>query len=138
MNITGSGATLDLNGINQTIGSLSGVAGSSVLLGSGTLTLGGDNSSTIFSGSISGSGGIIKIGNGTLALAGSNSHSGTTYVNGGVLEIQHNSALGDTAAGTIVQNGGSLLISQSVDIGNETLSLTGLARAAEPCTSARA
>ena len=54
VNITASGATLDLNGINQTIGSLSGVAGSSVLLGSGMLTLGGNGTSTTFSGNISG------------------------------------------------------------------------------------
>jgi fibronectin-binding autotransporter adhesin len=63
VNITASGATLDLNNIDQTIGSLSGVAGSSVLLGSGTLTIDG-NTSSDFSGSISGDGGLV-VGNGT-------------------------------------------------------------------------
>ena len=125
LNLSGSSATLDLNGITQTIGSLTGVAGSSVLLGGGRLTLGGNGNSTTFSGSISGAGDIIKTGNGTFVLIGANSHSGTTYVNGGVLEIRNASALGDTTAGTIVQNGASLLVSQSLDVGNETLSLTG-------------
>src|SRR5690606_20819594 len=39
VNITTAGAALDINNNNQTIGSLSGVANSSVLLGSGTLTI---------------------------------------------------------------------------------------------------
>jgi autotransporter-associated beta strand protein len=62
VNITAAGATLDLNNLNQTIGSLSGVAGSSVLLGSGTLTIDGNTAST-FSGTISGTGGLV-VGNG--------------------------------------------------------------------------
>ena len=56
VSLVGSTATLDINGVNQTIGSLTGVAGSSVLLGSGTLTLGGSGSSTTYSGNISGTG----------------------------------------------------------------------------------
>jgi autotransporter-associated beta strand protein len=86
VNIIASGATLDLNGINQTIGSLAGVAGSSVLLGSGTLTLGGNGTYTTFSGNISGTGGIIKNGGGTFILAGTNSYGGTTWINSGVLK----------------------------------------------------
>jgi autotransporter-associated beta strand protein len=43
-------ATLDLNGFNQTIGSLAGSG--SVTLGSATLTTGNDNTSTAFSGTI--------------------------------------------------------------------------------------
>jgi autotransporter-associated beta strand protein len=86
VNITVGGATLDLNSINQTIGSLTGVAGSSVLLGSGTLTLGGNGTSTTFSGNISGTGGIIKNGGGTFTLAGSNTYGGTTSINGGILK----------------------------------------------------
>jgi fibronectin-binding autotransporter adhesin len=126
VNITGSGATLDLNNYSQTIGSLSGVAGSNVLLGSATLTLGGNNTSTTFSGAISGSGGIAKKGSGTFTLAGENSYAGATSINSGVLEVQNPSALGDTTAGTSVENGASLLISQSLTIGDESLSLNGL------------
>jgi autotransporter-associated beta strand protein len=86
LNITASGATLDLNGINQTVGSLTGVTGSSVLLGSGTLTLGGIGTSTTFSGVISGAGGIIKTGAGAFTLAGVNTYAGTTSINSGILK----------------------------------------------------
>jgi autotransporter-associated beta strand protein len=86
LSITASGATLDLNGISQTIGSLSGVTGSSVLLGSGMLTLGGNGTSTTFSGNISGTGGIIKNGGGTFTIAGTNTYGGTTWIDNGVLK----------------------------------------------------
>ena len=53
-----SGATLNLNSFNQSIGSLAGAG--SVALGSAVLTTGNDNTSTIFSGTISGTGGLTK------------------------------------------------------------------------------
>jgi autotransporter-associated beta strand protein len=71
-----SGATLDLNSFSQTIGSLAGTG--SVTLGSGILTTGNDNTSTIFSGPIAGTGGLTKIGAGTLTLAGASTYTGAT------------------------------------------------------------
>jgi len=71
VSITAAGASLDLNGVTQTIGSLAGVADSSVLLGGATLTTGGDGSSTTFAGDISGSGLVIKTGGGTWLVDGS-------------------------------------------------------------------
>jgi autotransporter-associated beta strand protein len=83
VNITASGATLDLNGISQTINSLSGVAGSSVLLGSGTLTIDG-NTSSDFSGSISGTGGlVVGNGSGTTQLTAANIAVGTLTITAG-------------------------------------------------------
>jgi hypothetical protein len=55
-----SGAVLDLNGFSQTVGSLAGAG--AVTLGTATLTSGNDGTSTTFSGSMSGSGGLTKIG----------------------------------------------------------------------------
>src|SRR5262249_27270335 len=46
------GATLDLNGFGQTVGSLAGAG--TVTLGSATLAAGGDNTTTTFSGIMSG------------------------------------------------------------------------------------
>jgi len=79
------GATFDLNNNNQTVGSLSGAG--NVALGSARLSCGGDDSSTVFSGSISGTGGLTKLGAGTLTLTGPNRYSGPTLVNGGKLAV---------------------------------------------------
>ena len=80
------GAVLDLNSFNQTIGSLAG--GGSVTLGSATVSTGNDNTSTNFSGDISGvGGGLTKIGTGTFTLSGISTYSGTTNVAGGTLVV---------------------------------------------------
>jgi YVTN family beta-propeller protein/autotransporter-associated beta strand protein len=80
-----SGATLDLANFNQTIGSLAGAG--SVTLGSAVLTTGNDNTSTTFSGTISGTGGLTKIGAGTLVLTGNNTYSGLTTITAGTLQL---------------------------------------------------
>jgi fibronectin-binding autotransporter adhesin len=85
--LTTSGAALDLNDNNQTIGSLSGVAGTSVVLGTATLITGGNNTSTTFAGVISGNGGVEKAGTGTMTLTGANTYSGGTAVSAGTLVL---------------------------------------------------
>jgi fibronectin-binding autotransporter adhesin len=77
------GTSMDLNGFSQTVASLSGAGG--LALGAGTLTTGGDGTDTTFSGTMSGSGGLVKLGAGTLTLQGANSYSGGTTVSGGTL-----------------------------------------------------
>jgi len=114
----GTGATLDLNGSNQTFASLSGAG--SLLLGAATADTGSDNTSTTFTGSISGSGGLVKSGTGTLTLTGANSYSGGTTVNAGTLtgdatslqgnivtnaQLQFNQATAGTYAGVISGTG---------------------------------
>jgi autotransporter-associated beta strand protein len=89
LSITSSGAALDLDGGQQTVASLSGVAGASVYLGGGTLTV-TNSGSTTFAGSIRDSGGagsgvvggLIVTGSGTLVLGGTNSYVGGTSVEG--------------------------------------------------------
>jgi len=56
-------------------------------LGVGTFTEGGNDLSTTISGIVSGSGGITKVGTGTLTLSGENNNTGDTTVNGGVLNV---------------------------------------------------
>ena len=92
LNLTGSTATLDLNGLAQTVASLSGVAGSSVLLDGGTLTFGTSGTPATFSGTVSGPGSLIKTGSGTTTLDGANSFSGDTFINAGTLQINSISA----------------------------------------------
>lgn len=86
-----AGATLDLNGLNQSVGSLSGAGTvTNSAAGAATLAAGSDNSSPTFSGSISdGAGivGLIKNGSGTLTLTASSTYSGGTTVSAGTLRL---------------------------------------------------
>ena len=92
------GARLDLNGFNQTIGSLAGPG--AVTLGTAALTAGGNNDSTKFDGNISGDGSLIKTGSGWLRLTGANSYGGGTLVSRGVLAGTTSGLIGN-----IVNNG---------------------------------
>jgi autotransporter-associated beta strand protein len=50
-----------------------------------TLTVGGDNASTIYSGALSGGGSLVKTGTGILTFGGSYTYAGTTSINAGTL-----------------------------------------------------
>lgn len=85
-----SGATLDLNNFNVGIGSVGAAtfsAGSSILLGSGTLTNLGIGPNSRYDGVISGTGNIVKAGTNTWTLGGANTFSGRTIILGGVLSL---------------------------------------------------
>src|ERR1700726_4934602 len=69
------------------------------------LTTGNDNTSTTFSGTISGTGSLTKIGSGTLMLTGINTYSGRRAVNGGTLEVDGSIA---SSSLTTVNSGGTL------------------------------
>ncbi|HEY1378783.1 MAG TPA: autotransporter-associated beta strand repeat-containing protein [Gemmataceae bacterium] len=95
------GVTLDLNGFSQAIGSLAGggSAGGNVTLGGGTLTVGTDNSSTSFAGTLSGTAGstLAKAGTGALTLTGAGSSIGVLNIN----------------AGSLAANGGSIALTNT-------------------------
>ncbi|NBS01862.1 MAG: hypothetical protein EBS72_06905, partial [Rhizobiales bacterium] len=101
-----SGAFLDINAQDQTIGSLSGagtVTNSSSTVK--TLTVGGANISSTFTGTFTGTTTLTniltKVGAGTLTLSGSTSGwTGGTNVNGGVLRLGASGVLSTT--GTMV------------------------------------
>jgi autotransporter-associated beta strand protein len=101
-----TGASLDLNGFSQSIGSLSGggLTGGNVTLGANAnLTTGGNNSSSSYEGVISGTGtsGLIKSGSGTQTLTGTNTYTGTTVVNGGKLTIASTGTINGTSGVSI-------------------------------------
>jgi fibronectin-binding autotransporter adhesin len=77
--------TLNLNSFTETIGSLQGAGVVNTVLG--TLTAGGNNFSTTFSGFIGGVGftSFVKQGTGFLLFTGTNNASGKTIVSGGKL-----------------------------------------------------
>ena len=91
-----SGATLDLNGHEETIGSLAGAG--NVTLGTGHLTTGGNNTSTTFSGVIGGTGGLTKTGTGTFTITGTNTFGGPTIIAQGTLQLGAADALSTSTA----------------------------------------
>ena len=101
-----SDTTLDLNSVNQQIGSLADVDGGptnhQVLLGTATLTV-GDTTSTTFTGAISGDGSLVKVGSGSLTLNGALTYAGSTTVNDGTL------FLGGSLTGSVTVNDGGTL-----------------------------
>ena len=82
--LVASGASFDLNGFNDTVGGLAGDG--TIDLGAGRLTVDqtGDN---LFSGSITGTGGLTINGDHVFALTGVNTYTGDTIVNGASLVI---------------------------------------------------
>ena len=118
--------TLDLNGFNTQIGSLTGGggAGGNVLLGGATLTVGTDNTSpAAYAGVISEAGNLIKTGTGTLTLTGLNTFTGSTTVSAGTLSVSRDESLGATANPVTVLSGASLLFTGSGPTTRRTFNL---------------
>jgi autotransporter-associated beta strand protein len=106
-----SGAIFDINN-SDTIGSIAG-AGTIDITSKEVLTVGGDNSSTIFSGTIqsddgTGTGALTKEGTGSLTLSGNNNFGGAVNVDAGSLIISSNNALGNTNNLTTVDLGATI------------------------------
>jgi fibronectin-binding autotransporter adhesin len=80
---------------------------------------------TFTGGAIGGSGGIDKSGTGALTLLSANTYSGSTTIAAGVLNIRNATALGGTAAGTIVSNSAALQLQGGITVTGESLSIAG-------------
>ncbi|MDI1315147.1 autotransporter-associated beta strand repeat-containing protein, partial [Prosthecobacter sp.] len=101
--IVGAGGAFDLNGKNETLGSLAGdtattggLITNSVAATSTTLTIGADNTSTTFAGvltdtkaGVASTGNLLltKTGTGVQTLTGTNTYAGATLVTGGNLQV---------------------------------------------------
>ncbi|MCO6052233.1 autotransporter domain-containing protein [Mesorhizobium sp. RP14(2022)] len=81
-----SAGTLALAGFNQRIGSLKG-AGTVDLSAGSILATGANNADTTFSGTLGGSGGLVKQGAGRMSLSGTSTYSGATTVEAGELAV---------------------------------------------------
>ncbi len=138
-----TGATLDLNGFDLTVGSIAGgsALGGNIVLGAKTLTVGGDNTSTTYGGVLSGAGGnFTKIGAGALTLNATSTYTGATVISGGMVAV-HGALSGTTsvavsnAAGLLLNGGGSSLnpaatISLGTGTGGASLAFTNPAGSA--------
>ncbi len=75
------------------------------------LTVGGNNSTSTYSGILSGAGASLrKEGTGTLTLQGANTYDGLTYINTGILEVATGGVINTLSAGINEQGGGSLIV----------------------------
>jgi len=116
--IIGTG-TLELNGYNLTIGSLT-ATGAAVINNSGvskTLTI-GNGSTSSYTGIIAGIIAVIKTGAGSLTLSGANTFSEGLTLSAGTLNINSQSAIGTgifTISGGVIDNTSSGSITLSTD-----------------------
>ncbi|MBK7653683.1 MAG: autotransporter-associated beta strand repeat-containing protein [Flammeovirgaceae bacterium] len=124
-------STLDLNGYSETVGSLAGSGTVTSNAGATmTLTAGGDNTSTSFSGVIQNGSStgvsLYKTGTGSLSLSGNNTYSTSTWLLGGTLNINSTSAIGTSALtifnGTTIGNTSGSAITLAT---NNTVTLSG-------------
>ena len=104
---------------DETIGSLAGSG--TVQLGGRVLTTGGDNTSTIFAGTIAGAGGFAKIGTGLQVLSGISSYSGATTVTGGILSVD-----GSIAASSLVTVASGGVLAGTGRIGHTQVNAGGI------------
>ncbi len=113
----GANAMVELNGLNTRIGSL---AGSGIVQNNSataaTLTTGGNNTSTTFSGVMQDGGAgalsLVKTGSGTFTLTGANSYTGTTTISSGVLQVGSGGTTGTLGTGAVTNNA-SLILNRS-------------------------
>jgi autotransporter-associated beta strand protein len=104
------GAALNLAGYYETIGSLAG-SGNVTLdtnpLVPGGLTVGTNNTNTVFAGMISGAGGVVKVGVGTQTFTAAQSYGGGTRIDSGTLKLSGSAAVigaVDTGSGNLELN----------------------------------
>ncbi|MCC8968283.1 autotransporter domain-containing protein [Bradyrhizobium sp. Pear76] len=125
------GGSLGPNGDGRiTAGSIAG-SGTYYIGGGNTLAVGGNNLSTVLSGVIAdfnpcgcspvGPGNLEKTGSGTLTLSGVNTYTGSTVVNGGILQVDGSIV---SSSSVTVNSGGAL--SGGGTVGNTTIASGGI------------
>jgi autotransporter-associated beta strand protein len=119
-------ATFDLSGHtgSQQIGDLIGASSSLVNLGANELIFGTNNSlAQTFAGKAQGTGIMHKTGSGTAIFTGSNTYSGGTILEGGVLDINSNAALGDSSSSITVTGDSTLQLESDIKNMNRMITI---------------
>jgi autotransporter-associated beta strand protein len=123
--------TLGPNGDGRiTAGSIAG-SGSYYIGAGNTLVVGSNNLSTTVSGVIAdfnpcgcgfpGSGSLEKVGTGTLTLSGTNTYTGTTTINGGVLDVE-----GSIASSSLTTVNANAALTGAGTVGNSVIASGGM------------
>ena len=138
MDATGSGSSNLTLGANQFALSLAGASTSTITLGAHNLTIGASSGSTIYAGTISGTGSVTKDLASTLTLDQASTYSGGTTVSAGTLNVRNTSgsatgtgAVTIGASGTLSGTGSiapdannSIYINGSFVVGDSTVAAT--------------
>lgn len=96
---TAGNVTFTLSGANTY--NLGGLAGNdTVALGANTLSVGANEETTVFTGVLTGTGGLIKVGAGTLNLTAASTYSGDTRIEGGMIVLANANALQNSTLDT--------------------------------------
>ena len=88
-----------------------------------SLSVGGNNASTTFSGGLSGAGSLTKLGAGTFTVTGPNTYSGNTTVSAGTVQIlggqlpAANEYVGPSGNASVVQSSGTHSVSANLYFG---------------------
>ncbi len=96
-------------------GGTTGWLASNAVTNNGALNFNRSDNKT-YSGSISGTGSVVKSGTGTLILDGTNSYSGGTTISGGTLQVASDAKLGATT-GNVTLDGGTLSLAGTITSG---------------------
>jgi hypothetical protein len=128
-----AGATLNLNGQTEIIGTIDGAG--TITSTTGSLTLIGVTTKssnpilTNFSGGLSGGFGLIKNGVDSLQISGDNAttnvYTGVFTITNGVVKVSNQNALGTTAGITVVNTTGTILIDSNNYTINEPFTISG-------------
>ena len=111
--VNGSHGNVSFTSNNPSMGSLGGYGSATLDVGPGTLTV-VQNYDDTFSGTLTGSGSLIKNGTATLTLEGNNTYAGNTTILGGTLVAGNASAL----HGLVTVNGGALSVASGITLPN--------------------
>ncbi len=73
------------------------------------LSIGGNNISNAYTGTLTGLGSLVKVGTGTLSLSGTDMYTGGTTVNAGILDVTTNALPNYATSGVETVNNGGML-----------------------------
>jgi autotransporter-associated beta strand protein len=128
--LTNNGTLAVGNGNAVALGSLAAAGGVSLGDASSALTVGAANTSTTYSGVISGAGTVTKVGTGTWTVSGNSTYTGATTISAGRLTLgapgtSPNSPLGTVDGATTVASGAALNLNGRTLATAEPLTISG-------------